>query len=141
MFIRRADVDRDRVIGSSGRDAAALRTLAYYAAHEIAHSLTAERLGPSRLWNQSLPQWVREGYADYVGLGISGEVGDLFDRYRRGDPALDFKKSGQYARFRLLTAYYLEVRHWTVAQLLNTRLSEEEAEQEMVRGLARSRTR
>ena len=137
VFIRRADVDRDRVIGGSGREAPAPRTLAYYSAHEIAHSLTSERLGPWRLWNQSLSQWVREGYADYVGLGVSGEVGDLFERYRRGDPALDFKKSGQYARFRLLAAYYLERRLWSVDRLLNTRLTEEEAEQEMVHDLSR----
>ena len=138
VFIRRADVERDRVIGGSGREAPAPRTLAYYAAHEIAHSLTSERLGPMRLWNQSLSQWVREGYSDYVGLGVSGEVGDLFERYRRGDPALDFKKSGQYARFRLLAAYYLERRRWSVDQLLNTRLTEQKAEQEMVHDLSLS---
>ena len=136
VFIRRADVDRDRVIGASGREAAPPRTLAYYAAHEIAHTLTSERRGPGKLWNRTLPQWVREGYADYVGMGVRGEADELFRRLRAGDPALDVKRSGQYARFRLLTAYYLEVRGWTVEHLLRAPPPQAEAEREMTRDLA-----
>ena len=123
VFIRRSNIDADTVFGHSGKPAAPPRTFAYYAAHEIAHSFTAERLGPFHLWNASLPQWVREGYADYVGMGGRVDLDDLFRRYRAGDPALDFAKSGQYARFRLLVAFVLERRHWSVDQLLATRLS------------------
>ena len=72
VFIRRADINHDRVVGASGRTAEAPRTLAYYAAHEIAHSFTGEERGSSRLWNRTLQPWVREGYADYVGNGSYG---------------------------------------------------------------------
>lgn len=128
VFIRKADIAHDRVFGASGRAAAPPRTLAYYAAHEITHSLTGERRGPQRLWNRSLPQWVREGYADYVGFGGEVDAPELYRRYRAGDPVFDFPRSGQYARFRLLAAYFLKTRGWSVDRLLDTRLSQAQAE-------------
>lgn len=123
VFIRQADIDRDRVIGASGKPAEPPRTLAYYAAHEIVHSFTAERLGPGRLWNARLPQWVREGYADYVGFGGRVDVDELYRRYQARDATLDYHRSGTYARFRMLVAYLLTGRHWSVDQLLASRLS------------------
>src|SRR5436190_1728698 len=64
VYLRHSDVEQDQVFGASGKPARPPRTLAYYMAHEITHSLTAEHLGPMRVWNRRLPQWVREGYAD-----------------------------------------------------------------------------
>ena len=132
VFIRRADIERDRIVGASGREPQPPRTLAYYAAHEIAHTLTSERQGAGRLWNRTLPQWVREGYADYVGIGRRGEVTELYGRLAAGDPALDYRRSGQYAGFRLLVAYYLEIRGWSVDNLLNTAPSEDDARRTML---------
>lgn len=136
VFIRKADVDRDMVFGASGKPAAPPRTLAYYAAHEITHSLTAEPLGPLRLWNRHLPQWVREGYADYVGMGGRVDIDELWRLKRAGDPQLSFKASGTYAQFRLLTAYFLEREHWSVDQLLASRMTLQEAEARMASGMA-----
>jgi hypothetical protein len=128
VFLRHSDIDSDTVFGRSGRAATPPRTLAYYCAHELAHSLTGEHLGPGRLWNAELPQWVREGYADYVGMGGRVDIDDLYRRYRAGDPALDYRKSGLYSRFRLLTAFVLEREHWSVDQLLATKLTQAQAE-------------
>ena len=128
VFIRHSDIDANAVFGHSGKPAAPPRTLAYYAAHEIAHSFTAETLGPARHWNASLPRWIREGYADYVGMGGRDDVADLYRRYRAGDPAMDVAKSGQYARYRLLVAFMLEREHWSVDQLLRVRPTEDQAE-------------
>ena len=140
VFLRRADVAGDRLYGQSGRPAAPPRTLAYYIAHEVAHTLTAKRLGPGRLWNWGLPQWVREGYADYVGLGGRVDIADLHRRYLVGDPELDFTRSHTYSRFRMLTAYLLQRRGWTVDQLLATRLTEAEALAMMDADLGRRRS-
>jgi hypothetical protein len=136
VFLRHADIDRDILFGHSGRPAAPPRTLAYYGAHELTHSLTAEHLGPGRLWNAGLPQWVREGYADYVGMGGRVDIDDLYRRYRAGDPQLDWRKSGLYARFRLLTAVMLEREHWSVDQLLASKLTQAEAEAVMNKAMA-----
>lgn len=136
VFIRRSDIDHDTVFGASGKPAAPPRTLAYYAAHEITHSFTAERLGAGRLWNRELPRWVREGYADYVGMGGRVDIDDLYRRYRAGDAALDFKRSGTYARFRMLTAFMLEREHWSVDQLLASRLTLAQAQAMMDAAMA-----
>jgi hypothetical protein len=138
VFIRRSDINHDTVFGASGEPAAPPRTFAYYAAHEITHSLTAERLGPSRLWNHELPQWVREGYADYVGMGGQVDVDDLYRRYRAGDPELDYRKSGLYARFRMLVAYMLQREHWSADRLLASKLTEAQALAVMDAGMAAS---
>ncbi len=135
VFLRRASVEQNAVFGASGKPAPPPRTLAYYAAHEITHTLTSERLGPGRLWNSALPQWVREGYADYVGMGGHIDVDDLYRRYRAGEPDLDYRRSGTYARFRLLVAYFLERGGWTIDDLLASTLSQEKAEALMNAGM------
>jgi hypothetical protein len=137
VFMRHSDIDSDTVFGRSGRPAAPPRTLAYYGAHELTHSLTAERLGPGQLWNAELPQWVREGYADYVGMGGRVDIDDLYRRYRAGDPTLDYRRSGLYTRFRLLTAVMLEREHWSVDRLLASKLTQAQAEALMNKAMAR----
>jgi hypothetical protein len=136
VFIRHSDIDQDTVFGRSGRPAAPPRTFAYYAAHEITHSLTAERLGPAHLWNRQLPQWVREGYADYVGMGGRVDIPDLYRRWRSGDLTMDYARSGFYAHFRLLTAVMLEREHWSADQLLACRWALAEADARMAADLA-----
>lgn len=131
VFIRKADVDADRVFGASGKAAEPPRTLAYYIAHEVTHSFTAKRLGPGRLWNRGLPQWVREGYADYVGLGGKVDVDALWRRRAARDPSMRFETRHTYDEFRLLVAFYLTREHWSVEQLLASELTLGQAEARM----------
>lgn len=128
VFLRRSDIDRDKMMRRDGKPTESPRTFAYFAAHEVAHSLTGEYLGPSHLWNWRLPQWIREGYADYVGFGSKADLDALYARYRADDPAMDFRKSGQYARFRLLVAFMLQREHWSVQKLLLTGMGKAQAE-------------
>ena len=135
VFLRTADIDNNQLIGRSGKPTAAPRTFVYYAAHEIGHSLTGKRLGAAKLWNWQLPQWVREGYADYVGLGGDVDVDALYARYRKHDPQMDWVRSGQYTTFRMLTAYFLKREHWTVDQLLDCGLTQDDAIRRMEAGM------
>src|SRR5262249_13158727 len=64
IFLRRSDIARNRMFGRSGREVPDERTLAYFIAHEITHSLEVQFLG--RIAYARLPVWKREGYADYV---------------------------------------------------------------------------
>jgi hypothetical protein len=61
-------------------------------------------------------------------MGGRVDIDDLYRRYRAGDPALDYRKSGLYSRFRLLTAFVLEREHWSVDQLLATKLTQAQTE-------------
>jgi hypothetical protein len=102
------------------------RTAAWLCAHELTHIIEAEHAG--RLANYRMPQWVFEGFADYVGI----ENREPFDQLRDalGDRPVDIPmmiKYGSYPRFRLLVTYFLEKKHWSIDQLLQTRLTEDEA--------------
>ena len=130
VFLRNSDIDTDTLYGQSGKPTEKPRTFTYFATHEIAHTLTAERLGMLHLWNFRLPVWIREGTADYVGLGGDVDVDKLHARYRAHEPF--FKpNSGHYDLYRLLVAYFLKRKHWPMDRLLFSNMSMKDAEREM----------
>ncbi len=133
VFIRQADIAGGFVQRSDGTPVPAPRTLAYYAAHEIGHSLIGKRFGALANWR--LPVWIREGLADYVGFGGEVDIDATIARLRAGDRELDPQASGHYARYRLLVAYLLEREGWSVDRLLRSNLSQEEAELILERGM------
>ena len=81
---------------------------------------------------------MREGYADYVGLGGRGQV-DIAAYYKRfcaGD--VHFKEgSGFYDHYRMLAAYFLDKKGWSVPQLLQSRMSLQEAQAMMDADMAK----
>src|SRR6201999_1311751 len=106
VFLRDAAIAENRLISPSGKLVAGDRTLDYFIAHEITHQLTGRALGPVRY--ARLPQWVREGYADYVGKGSSFNYAEERKAFLAGAPEMDWKKSGLYLRYHLLVAYLLD---------------------------------
>ena len=93
------------------------RTLDYFIVHEVTHQLTGQALGPVRYFR--LPQWVREGYADYVGKGAPFDYKTAERALQTGAPEMDWKRSGLYWRYQYLVADLLERRHWIVERLLH----------------------
>ena len=135
VFLRQADIAADRLLRSPCGPAAVPncgtpvpppRTLAYYAAHEIGHDFIAERIGPVANWR--LPKWIREGMADYIGFGGKVDVDALCAAWKHGDPDLDPQRSGTYARYRLLVAWFLDREGWTIDRLLASGMAQAEAE-------------
>ncbi len=79
-----------------------------------------------------MPEWVDEGFADYVGIEI--RQGFVALRDALGDRPVDTPmrmKYGSYPRYRLLVTFFLERKGWTIDQLLRTNLAEREAEELM----------
>lgn len=79
-----------------------------------------------------MPEWVKEGYADYVGMGSDGAEDDpalLYARYRARDPM--FADERTYYRYRMLVAYFLKSRAWTVDRLLVSHLTLAQAQRAM----------
>lgn len=138
VFLRHADIDANRLYGRSGKAAEPPRTLTYYGAHEITHSFTGEREGLSHLYNWRLPVWVREGYADYVGLGGAGQidVASYYKKYRAHDPQF-VVGSGFYDRYRMLAAFFLDKKHWSVSQLLDCNMTIDQAQSVMDADMAK----
>jgi hypothetical protein len=116
IFLRNASISDNRLISPHGKPVPGDRTLDYFIAHEITHQLTGRAIGPARY--ARLPQWVREGYADYVGKGTPFNYVEARNAFLAGAPEMDWKKSGLYWRYQLLVAYLLDHQHWSVMRLL-----------------------
>lgn len=133
VFIRQSDIDHNKVLRADGTAVPEPRTLAYYASHEIGHSLTSNHIGAVANWR--LPAWQREGMADYIAMGGDIDIDALAKARRSGDPDLDPKRSGNYALYRLLVAFLLDKEHWSPDELLASRMTLEEAEKRLDLGL------
>ncbi len=129
VFLRASNIDRDRLLRLNGEEVEPPRTLAYFAAHEIAHSLIGQHVGAIANWRLRL--WIREGLCDYVGFGGDVDIDGLARKFRARDPDLDPKQSGTYARYRLLVAFYLQREKWSVDRLLGSQLSQADAEKRL----------
>ena len=133
VFVRSAEIETGRVIGPSGEYAKPPRTLAYYAAHEIAHGLIGEKIG---FWRHMLiPAWLNEGLADYIALPGTDDREKMVFLLKSGDKSMDPAASGQYRRYRLMVTLALERQRWSLDQLLQSRLSQQEAEALLFHGL------
>ena len=89
VFLRESDMERDRLIGPGGQPFAADRPLSYFIAHEVMHIANARALG--RLAYLRLPQWVNDGYADYVARDI--DLAAAWRGLRTGASELDLVKA------------------------------------------------
>lgn len=116
VFLRDAIIEENCLIGPKGSRVPGERTLDYFIAHEITHTLTGQAVGP--IAYQTLPQWKREGYADYVGKGAAFNYDEIKRLFLANDPKLDYAQSGLYLRFHLLVAHLLDKQRWTVQRLL-----------------------
>jgi hypothetical protein len=126
VFVARADIDSDRVMTSTGEPKPSPRTLGYYVAHEIAHTLIKEQLTP--LQQLKLPRWINEGLADDIGFGDDADMEGLVQRLQAGDPDLDPARSGYYDRYRLLARHVMQHRGWVPAALIASFMPQSEAE-------------
>jgi len=126
VFLRDAHIEDNRLLDSRGQPVSADRSLDYFIAHEVTHAMTGRVLGA--LDYARLPEWIREGYADYVGKGRAFDYDAAAQLYLDRAPAMDRWRSGLYLRYHLLVAYELDKQHWTVPRLLGSRLEQAAAE-------------
>jgi hypothetical protein len=132
IFLRAVDFDADRLIGPSGTAVPGERTLTYFIAHEIMHTLIADELGA--LAYSRLPAWKDEGYSDHVAKGASFHFEHALGLLRSGDREIDPRRSGLYLRYNLLVAYLLEQKRISVHEMLNQEFEPVNLEAEMLDG-------
>jgi hypothetical protein len=128
VFLTGANFDTGRVV-HWGYEGTPPRTLAYLCAHELTHVVIGEHVGLKRFF---MSQWVWEGLPDYVGIETRQPFEELRDAL--GDRPVDvamMQSYGSYPRYRLLVTYFIERKGWTVEQLLQTRLTFDEADELM----------
>jgi hypothetical protein len=130
IFLRRVQIEQNRLIGPSGAPVPGVRTLSYFIAHEIAHTLIADRLGA--VGYSKLASWKDEGYSDYVAKGRDFSYDDALRRMRAGDQDLAPVRSGLYLRYHLLVAHLLEKKGVSVSELLENDFDSSAIEREMI---------
>jgi hypothetical protein len=130
VYLRPSRIERDRLLGPAGREVPGDRTLTYFVAHELAHTMVARRLG--RLAYTRLEVWQREGYADYLGKGGSFDPASTLRDFRANEPSLDPVRSGLYLRYHLLVAHLLDDEGMTAQELLKGPRAAEPLERELI---------
>ena len=131
IFLRGAHIDANRLIGPSGTEVPGERTLDYFFAHEVVHTLISDELGAVASWR--LPPWKNEGYSDYIAKRNDFDYERAVDQLRRGDREMDPGASGLYLRYHLLVAYLLDRKGIRVLELLNQDFDPARLEGEIVR--------
>ena len=114
VYIRASDIAANsiRSPGPGPILDAAQRTLSYYIAHEATHVMEARTFG--RLMALQKPQWLIEGYADYIGKGGDFDYGENRRLLMSDDSLLDYRRSGLYRRFHLIVALLLDKKNLTI---------------------------
>ncbi len=100
--------------------------LHYFVIHEMTHSMVENTIGVFHF--HRLSDWVKEGYADYVGRGSALAVMGNSQAFLANAPEMNFPEKAPYLRYNLLVAYYLEQEGWSLEQLHRAKLSRREAE-------------
>jgi hypothetical protein len=129
VFIHSPDIVHDRVRGRNGEIKAGERTLTYFVAHEVTHSMTFANIGWWR--SRRLAAFQREGYADYIGFSHHLDLAVAREALRHAEPEMDPSRSGLYKRYELLVAYLLERRAMPVTTLFARRLDQHAIERDL----------
>lgn len=125
-FLSGADFDRGLLISPSGNAVATPRDLAYYGAHELTHAASGELLGTVQY--HLMPEWVREGIADYVAMPAERSIRELYAEVGDQDADLAMmNKYGVYAPYRLLVSFFLNEQNWSIEKVLESRMTKAEA--------------
>ena len=117
IYVRASDIVSNRFYAPDSKPIPDLihRPLSYVIAHEVTHVI--ESLQFNRPLKLKYPNWLIEGYADYI-----AKAGDFdFDENRRllkiDSPLLDLQRSGLYRRFHLEVALLIDKKGLTARQV------------------------
>ena len=130
VFLVGADIAANRLIKPSGKADILGRGLDHFVAHEIAHTLTCRAVG---FWEyRRLPDWVKEGYAEYVARGPQFNCDASLAAFLAGAPEMNQPALAPYRRYELLVGFLLEKKGWTLQRLLEKPIDQRQAEQILI---------
>ena len=127
VFLRESDMENDRLIGPRGRPVAADRPLSYFIAHELMHVANVRAVGRWRY--ARMPQWVDDGYADYIARDI--DLDAALTKMKEDARELDPRRSGLYLRYHLMVAFLLDKKQVNVGQLLSSAPDRDDVESQL----------
>jgi hypothetical protein len=126
VFLSGAAIKENRLISPSGRSDILGRTLDHFIVHEITHILTGRFIGEVKLYY--LPDWIKEGYAEYIGRGCAFNYDKAVQAFLEESPEMNVPPSVPYLRYTLIVTYLLEKQQWSLTKLFETSISQNEVE-------------
>lgn len=129
VYLSGAKVEENRLISPSGNIVDSSRTLDYFAAHEIAHTLVKQRIGIVK--HEQLPEYVREGIPDLIGKGESFSYTEALQDFLNEAPEMDRARSGLYYRYHLLVSYLMNEKGWNELMLMQAPPAQFEVENDI----------
>ncbi len=118
VFLSGALMENNRLVSPSGQPDVFGRTLDHFIAHEITHTLTVKAVGWCRY--RVLPDWIKEGYAEYVGNGRDTDYDEAVRAFRENTPEMNFPPRAPYLRYRLLVSFLLEKKNLSPSRLFKS---------------------
>lgn len=128
VFLGASDMERNRMLSADGESIEDNRPLSYFITHEAMHIALARYTG--RLVYAQLPQWLDEGYADYIARDI--DYKDALHKMREGHADLDPAESGLFTRYHLMVAFLIEYRGRTIESLITNPPDRRSVERELL---------
>ncbi len=135
VFLVSAAIEDNRLINPSGKRDIHDRRLDHFATHELTHGLTSRELGFWR--HRNLPDWIKEGYAEYVARGAHLDYQQSVQAFLLDAPEMNLPKPAPYRRYETLVAFLLREKGWEVRKLLAEPLPQDKVEA-MLRAATRS---
>ena len=129
VFLSGANLEENRLISPSGNVVDGNRTLDYFAAHEIVHTLIKQRIGIVK--HEQLPEYVTEGIPDFIGMGESFNYSKALTDFLDEVPEMDRARSGLYYRYQFLISYLINEKGWNELKLIQSPPTQREVEQEI----------
>ncbi|RPJ56886.1 MAG: hypothetical protein EHM23_22235 [Acidobacteria bacterium] len=125
VFLISAAIEDNRLVNRSGKPDMLGRRLDHFMTHEITHGLTAREAGWWR--HQRLPDWIKEGYAEYVARGAEFDYEQSVAAFLAGAPEMSLPKAAPYRRYETLVAFWVKNKGG-IRRLLTQPRSQTEAE-------------
>lgn len=83
-----------------------------------------------------MPDWAKEGYAEYIGGGGRLDHAAAARAYLANDPTMTWPAAVPYLRYRFLVTHLIVKRGWRDTEILTTTLSRDEADRLVASDLA-----
>lgn len=133
-FFSGGDIALNQLIRYDGQAVTDERTLSYFLAHEFTHIHHERTVGTWRF--HRTPDWIKEGYADFVGRGDAWKRSIAKEGFLNNSPEMTTPVIAPYLRFNLLFSYYHTQMGQSVESLSMHPTSREEAEASLLEALS-----
>jgi membrane-bound lytic murein transglycosylase MltF len=130
VFIRESEIEKNKIISpTKGQEIALVeeRPLSYFLAHEITHTLQTKI---ERFMFLTTPEYIVEGYADYIGKGASFDYGRYLNDFKNNHFTMN-PTTGLYNKYHLMVAYLIDIKGLSFQEIVEQKRSAEEIENEI----------